>query len=117
QATRDMHERAHYCATRSTEPCRPAPDEWTANVRPGTVRHAGPTINKLADLPEARRAETAQSAIDRIQADLRAFRDQHRLDQVVVINVASTEPPAPTSEVHDSIDKLRAALESRQPVL
>src|SRR5262249_245548 len=117
QAVREMHGGANGWDRQLIEPCLPTLDEWTANVRPGTVLNAGTTISKLADLPESRRAETAQSAIDRIQADMRAFRDQHQLDQVVVINVASTEPPTPIGEVHASIDKLRGALESRQPVL
>ena len=40
----------------------------------------------------------ARAAVAQIQADLRAFRDQYRLDQVVVINVASTEPPFEVSD-------------------
>ena len=28
-----------------------------------------------------------------MQADLKEFRDKHQLDQVVVANVSSTEPP------------------------
>src|SRR5438128_294704 len=31
------------------EACRPDLDQWAANIRPGTVLNAGPTITKLAD--------------------------------------------------------------------
>jgi myo-inositol-1-phosphate synthase len=117
QAVREMHERSNVFDAQLIEPCLPVLDRWTANVRPGTVLNAGATIHKLADLPEAHRAENAQSAMDRIQADLRAFRAEHKLDQVVVINVASTEPPTPVDEIHKNLDKLRPALESRQTVL
>jgi myo-inositol-1-phosphate synthase len=117
QAVREMHERANVFDTQLIEPCLLALDQWSANVRPGTVLNSGPTIQKLADLPEAHRAENGQSAVDRIQADLKAFRAANRLDQVVVINVASTEPPTPLSDIHASASKLRGALESRQPVL
>jgi myo-inositol-1-phosphate synthase len=117
QAVREMHERANVFDPQLIEPCLPVLDRWTANVRPGTVLNAGPTIDKLADLPEAHRAENARSAMDRIQADLRAFRGEHQLDQVVVINVASTEPPAVVDDIHKDFDRLRPALESRQPVL
>jgi myo-inositol-1-phosphate synthase len=117
QAVREMHERSNVWDSQLIEPCLPSLDEWTANVRPGTAYNAGPAIQKLADLPEAQRAENGQSAVDRIQADLRAFRDEHRLDQVVVINVASTEPPAQLGDIHTNAPKLRTALESRQPVL
>jgi myo-inositol-1-phosphate synthase len=117
QGVREMHERANVFDPQVIESCQPALEQWTANVRPGTVLNAGPTIYKLADLPEAHRAETPQSAIDRIQADLKTFRADHQLDQVVVVNIASTEPPAPVQEMHGSIARLRPALESRQPVL
>ncbi len=117
QAVREMHERANVWDQQLIEPCLPTLDAWTANVRPGTVLNSGPTIAKLAELPEARRAENAQSAIDRIQADLRAFRETHKLDQVVVVNVASTEPPTAIDEALSSLERLRPALESRQPVL
>jgi myo-inositol-1-phosphate synthase len=112
-----MHERANVFDPHLIDPCLPALDQWTLNVKPGTVLNAGPTIHKLADLPEAHRAENAQSAIDRIQADFKAFRAAHKLDQVVVINVASTEPPVVVDDILQDIALLRPALESRQTVL
>src|SRR5205085_6390590 len=54
---------------------------------------------------------------ERIQKDLRGFREAHRLDQVVVINVASTEPPFATDEAHTSVEKLLLALERRANLL
>jgi myo-inositol-1-phosphate synthase len=114
QSVAGLHERANIFDGGVIEDCRPELDAWTANVRPGTVLNAGPTIARLADLPEAQRADTPRAAVERIQADLRAFREAHRLDQVVVINVASTEPPFELGEVHGSLDKLTAALERRQ---
>jgi myo-inositol-1-phosphate synthase len=117
QAVREMHERANVFDSHLIEPCLPALDQWTLNVKPGTVLNAGATIHKLADLPEAHRAENPQSAIDRIQADLQAFRSAHKLDQVVVINVASTEPPVVVDDILKDIARLRPALESRQTVL
>jgi myo-inositol-1-phosphate synthase len=117
QAVRELHERANVFEPQVIESCLPTLDRWTANVKPGTVLNAGAAIHKLADLPEAHRAESPQSAIDRIQADVRAFREANQLDQVVVINVASTEPPAPVEALPQDLGKLRPALESRQTVL
>ncbi|HJT79501.1 MAG TPA: inositol-3-phosphate synthase [Gemmataceae bacterium] len=114
QAVAGLHGRANIFDGGLIEACRPDLDAWSANVRPGTVLNAGPTIAHLADLPEAQRADTPRAAVERIQADLRAFRDAHRLDQVVVLNVASTEPPFELGEVHGSLDRLTAALERRQ---
>jgi myo-inositol-1-phosphate synthase len=117
QAVREMHERAGVFDPQVIETCLPMLDRWTANVRPGTVLGAGATIHKLADLPEAHHTDNSQIAIERIQADLRGFRAEHHLDQVVVVNVASTEPPSAVNELHHDLDRLRSALASRQPVL
>jgi myo-inositol-1-phosphate synthase len=114
QAVRDLHQRSNVFDAGLVESCLPDLDAWSENVRPGTVLNAGATIARLADLPEAQRADSCRAAIDRIQADLRQFRDAHRLDQVVVVNVASTEPPFPTGEVHEWLGRLTAALERRQ---
>ncbi|HEX5540389.1 MAG TPA: inositol-3-phosphate synthase [Micromonospora sp.] len=49
-------------------------------------------------------------AVESIAADLAAFREKYRLDRVVVINVANTEP-APTSHpAHADLAALEAAL-------
>src|SRR5262249_22453333 len=87
QAVEELHQRANVFDPRLIEQCAPDLEAWTANVRPGTVRGAGATIARLAELPEAHRAESAQAAIERIQSDLQAFRTAHQLDQVVVANV------------------------------
>jgi len=81
------------------------------------VLNAGATIGRLVELPEAQRAETARAAIDQIQTDLRRFKEAHRLDQVVVLNVSSTEPPFDVGEVHDSLERLTATLDRRQTPL
>jgi myo-inositol-1-phosphate synthase len=117
QAALEMHERANVFDLPLIDACTPTLDQWTANIRPGTVLNAGPTIHRMAELPEAHRAETGRSAVERIQSDLRAFKAEHALDQVVVVNVASTEPPAVLGEAHGSVAKLRAALDSKQSVL
>ena len=44
------------------------------------------------------------------QTDLHAFRERHGLDTVVVINVASTEPPPPPQFAGEDLDQLRAAI-------
>jgi myo-inositol-1-phosphate synthase len=113
QAVRDLHQRANVFDAAVVEACLPDLNAWAENVRPGTVLDAGATIGKLADLPEAQRFETPRAAVERIQADLRAFRDAHRLDQLAVLNVASTEPPFETEEVHASLERLSTALERR----
>ncbi len=57
-------------------------------------------------------------AVEALAADVRAFAVENDCDAVVVVNVASTEPPATWSEALDDLDALRAAWgrgESRLP--
>jgi myo-inositol-1-phosphate synthase len=117
QTARELHQRANVFDEATLEACRPDLDAWTRNVRPGTVLGSGATISKLADLPEVHKATTPREAIDRIQADLREFREQHKLDQVLVANVASTEPPGELDERHSSIAKFKATLDKKDAVV
>jgi myo-inositol-1-phosphate synthase len=91
--------------------------EWDENVKPGTVLGSGATIAKLADRPEVHRAETAREAIEQVSADLLHFKETRKLEQVVVINVSSTEPPFETGDVHASAKRLGATLDRRPPML
>jgi myo-inositol-1-phosphate synthase len=50
-----------------------------------------------------------------LAADIAAFRERRALDRVVVINVASTEPPCAPHPAHHSLPALTAALESAGP--
>src|SRR5262249_26264452 len=93
QGVNELHQRANVFDATTMEACMPDLDDWSANVVPGTVLNAGPTIARLAELPEAQSVDSPLAAIERIQKDLQAFRQAHRLDQVVVVNIASTEPP------------------------
>ncbi|MFM9197382.1 MAG: inositol-3-phosphate synthase [Planctomycetia bacterium] len=68
--------------------------ETEARLRPGTVVAAGDKIRELADDAIVARVETPRQAIDRVRADIEAFAAAERLRHVVVVNVASTEPPA-----------------------
>ena len=58
-----------------------------------------------------------RAAVDRAAADLREFRARHDLNRVVVINVASTEPPVDHDSAHDDPAALGRALARRRGVL
>ncbi|MGW0601605.1 inositol-3-phosphate synthase [Streptomyces sp. NPDC002776] len=58
-----------------------------------------------------------RTAADAVASDLTRFRERHRLDRVVVVNVSSTQPPAEPHPAHASLGLLRAALERGEPVL
>jgi myo-inositol-1-phosphate synthase len=103
---REFQERSNIFERDLVQACLPDLDAWAENVRPGTILNTGATIGKLADRPDVLRADTPRAAVERIQQDLREFRDRHQLEQVVVLNVASTEPPFELKEAHQSLDRL-----------
>ncbi len=90
--------------------CLPDLEAWGKNVRSGTILNSGDTIAKLADRPDLSAAGSPRAAIDRLQSDIAEFRDRNRLDQIVVVNVASTEPAVHRRPEHDSLDRLVPAL-------
>jgi myo-inositol-1-phosphate synthase len=118
QSVRELHQRANVFDAATIAACEADLAAWSANVRPGSVLHAGATITSLADLPEAKKAEPPRDAIRRFQNDLKEFRDCNKLEQVVVANVASTEPPFALNDAHTALAKLDAALTANKgPVL
>ena len=75
--------------------------ETEARLRPGTVVAAGDKIRELADSSIIALVETPRQAIDRVRGDIEAFAAAEQLRHVVVVNVASTEPPASLPIPHD----------------
>jgi myo-inositol-1-phosphate synthase len=87
-----LNERSGLFTARLIEACSPDLLAWSENVQPAPA------------------AGSPKDAIDRVQADVRAFQKKHALDQVVVLNVASTEPPFAAGPEHASLAALQAAL-------
>jgi myo-inositol-1-phosphate synthase len=77
--------------------------EVEANTRPGIGWHEART--------------DPRAAVDRAAADLRDFRQRHALEHIVVINVASTEPPVEPDAAHSDPAALERALARRKGVL
>jgi myo-inositol-1-phosphate synthase len=68
-------------------------DKLDRSIRPGTVLNVGKAIEGLAE-PDVRRIrESPRAAIERLQADFKDFAAKNKLDQLIVVNLASTEPP------------------------
>lgn len=65
-----------------------------ARIRWGTIWGATAAIRQLAG-PDVPHDRSACETIERLEADLQQFREENRLEHVVVIHVASTEPPIP----------------------
>jgi len=86
-------------------------DKLDKVIRPGTVANVGPTIEGLA-MPEVRKKnESPREAVDRIQADLKKFAADNKLAHVIVINVASTEPPVDAGQFPSKWSELSKLLD------
>jgi myo-inositol-1-phosphate synthase len=70
-----------------------------------------------ADIRPVPAAATQAATVAATVADLADFRRRHGLDQVVVVNVASTEPRPPRNDTHTDLGALRAALTGTEAVL
>ena len=55
-----------------------------------------------------------RQAVERIQADLRDFKAREKLDQVVMVNVSSTEPPVTPDKRLDSVAAFQSILDDKQ---
>ncbi len=110
-AIRELHGRSNVFNDRTIAACAPDLEAWSANVRPGVAFRPNSALAAFADRPDVRTFPTPKAAIEQVQRDLRAFQQAHKLDQLVVVNAASTEPPFAPGDDHQSIDRLVAALE------
>lgn len=116
-SVRELHERSNIFSVAQIEVSRPDLEAWGANIRPGTVLQSGTSISALAEFAEVQQVRTPWEAIQRIQADLKNFRDEQRVEQIVVINVASTEPPFAIGDDHQTLERLKPLLERTAPIL
>jgi myo-inositol-1-phosphate synthase len=82
-----------------------------ANIKPGVLFNVGATIKKFATDALRAKVESPRESIARVQADLKAFAKQHALDQVIVVNVTSTEPPVETSSLPETWAELNPLLD------
>jgi myo-inositol-1-phosphate synthase len=79
--------------------CKSDLEQIEKNLRPGTIHNVGQTIANLAGGKVRNRREAPRAAIERVQDDFRGFVRDHKLDHLVVVNVASTEPPIDADQV------------------
>lgn len=90
--------------------CRDDLAQATARVRPAPHLGIGATIAKLATWEPPHQPKTPRAAIDLIAADLREFVARESIDHLIVLNLASTEPPFALEATHQSWDRLKREL-------
>jgi myo-inositol-1-phosphate synthase len=97
--------------------CRAELAAASARVRPGTHFGAGRAIAELGHWGDTKTARTALHAVDNVAADLAAFVESESVDHLIVLNVASTEPPFALGPAHQHWDNLSALLSDGGPDL
>ncbi len=85
------------------------------NIKPGTLIHVGDTIRSLAgDAVKQFDQESLQETVSRLSGDITDFQQKHDLAHVIVVNLASTEPPVEESAKTLTLDELKQALTSAE---
>ncbi len=82
-----------------------------SRIRPGTLYEVGPAIAALAS-GQIPRDHSPRQVIGRVQEDLSKFTASHGLDHVIVVNVASTEPPVDLSSLPETWAELDRSLDT-----
>lgn len=82
-----------------------------ASIRPGVLLRSGQAIESLADPEYVAACATPRDAVHTIADDLREFRAAHDLKRVVVVLVASTEPPTDDAALPTDPEALDALLD------
>jgi myo-inositol-1-phosphate synthase len=84
----------------------------TTRIRPGVAVGGGSAVEDLADGFARSEDRTARACVHRLTEDIRSFQRKLRLDRVVVVNLASTEPAQPPSRAPESVTALEKALDA-----
>ncbi|QEH38321.1 Inositol-3-phosphate synthase [Aquisphaera giovannonii] len=92
------------------EACRDELAAASARVRPAPRLGLSRAVARLADWPDAPECRTAREAVDLIAADLAAFAESESVDHLIVLNVASTEPPFSLDATHERWKSLEPRL-------
>jgi myo-inositol-1-phosphate synthase len=110
---RQLHRQSGVFDDAMLQAVAPTLTEFEKNIRPGTLINVGSTIEKLAGASAIKqRGERPAVAIERITADIAEFKKNHKLDHVIVVNVASTEPPQPAELRNLTWSDLKQKLDS-----
>ncbi len=114
-AVRELHCRSNVFDERTIAACAGDLEAWSANLRPGVAYRPNSTLAAMADRTDLTISSSPKAAIEHVQRDLKAFVASAKLDQLVVVNAASTEPVFDLSEEHESLERLLPALDRAAP--
>lgn len=105
-----LHRESRVFDAATLEACQGDLNRFDANVRPGILYNVGPTIRSLASDQNATDLAPLD-AIDQVKNDLNEFRQRNELEDVVVMNLASTEAPVDPSIYPETWQETQTLLE------
>src|SRR3972149_6072110 len=89
--------------------------EVSPEICRGVTTNCGKAIESLSSRETPEREMTLAAQVKKLRKDLSGFRERNSLDCVVVVNLASTEPPLEHGPSHDSVDEFEECIaEDRQ---
>lgn len=88
--------------------------ETAPNISRGVTTNCGRAIEDLSAPTVPERALTLEAQVKKLRGDIRDFRERNSLDSVIVVNLASTEPPIEAYPSHGSIDLLEECIEGNR---
>jgi myo-inositol-1-phosphate synthase len=106
----ELHQRSRVFDRSIIEACRSDLEQWSQHVQRGILYRPNAALQALQDRPDVLLARQPQEAIAAVQEDLRRFQEQEKLDQLIVVNAASTEPPPAFESGSVSLRSVQAAL-------
>lgn len=87
-------------------------DQW---IRSGTPLGCGPAVERMAQPASTGSFDGGlRQRIDQIGTDLSQFREENDLARLVVVNLASTEPPLSLAPAHQELAELDRLLDGNQ---
>ncbi len=81
-------------------------------ITAGTAINCGEAIESFSGQEGTKKKESLAETVQRLRQQLVHFRQKHSLDRIIVVNLASTEPPAHEQLLHSSLGDLEQAIEN-----
>ncbi len=92
---------------------KPELREFYNNIDCGCSRNCGEAIENLADDTGAKE-RSLELEVENMRSGLRSFKRKWGLDELIVVNLASTEPPLELHDSHYEIESLRKLISENQ---
>lgn len=116
EAANQFHQESRVFSADVLKACQEDLETADQNISPGILWNVGSTILDMAEDALDPKL-SASDCYNAVQADLNDFRDRHQLEQVVVINLASTEAPIDEAEWPASSEQAREMVQQTESPL